>query len=211
MTSDAPRVHDLILVPTADLVLAAAGACGPPGWLDLTSDAPLWVVVRRAAAVTGTVAVGIRGAARNERCAATVSADDILDHVPPTLIPRGRGGSSPAIAALGSISSVTDRCWPDAWGPAGSVGYELVSGHPVVNASSDLDLVLYADIPLDRAITADVLQELRTRAGAVRIDLVVETPAGGFVVDEWLGGPSPEVVLRTANGPVLTGDPWRVE
>ena len=123
---------------------------------------------------------------------------------------RAASAALPAFAGLAAIGPVADQAWPGAWGPAGSVAYELVTGCPAVNDASDLDLVLRADAPLARATLGRTLAELRLCAGSVRVDLLIETPAGGFAADEWLIDPPPGLALRTPRGPVLTADPWGV-
>lgn len=208
MTPGRPRVHDLLRIRSPHLLMDA-GDDGRPAWVDLEPTAPVWVVVRRTAAEDGVVAVGIRGASRGERWAATVKSREIAERIPPMSVPRGRGRDLPALAAHETITPAADRAWPGVWGPGGSVGYELVASSPVVKPTSDLDLVLYADTPLDRATTATALQKLRRQAGNVRIDLIIETPLGGVAADEWMSRCPAGVVLRTARGPVVADDPWR--
>ena len=209
MTPARPRVHDLLRLRSPALLTGAEGEVRP-AWFDPGPTAPVWVVVRRAEAGAGVVAVGVRGASRNERWAATTPETAVVERTPPALVPRRRGRGLPAVAALAAVGPVADQEWPGAWGPAGSVGYELVTGCPVVNAASDLDLVLHADVPPDRSTVSRTLGELRRRAGRVRVDLLIETPVGGFAADEWLSEPPRPLALRTRHGPVLTHDPWAV-
>lgn len=202
------RVHDLLRVRSPHLLMGADGDDHPPDWLDLDTTEAVWVVVRRAV-VDGVVSVGVRGSSRSERWPATVREDDIVEHVRPTAVPRVQARAVPAITALGMITPFADHVWPGIWGPAGSVGYELTTGRQVVSASSDLDLVLYADTPLDRMATELTLRGLRREVGSVRIDVLIETPVGGVVADDWLAASPAGLALRTAGGPVVTDDPWR--
>jgi len=92
------------------------------------------------------------------------------------------------------------------WGPGGSVGFELASGQPSTNDSSDLDLIIRAParIPKDR------LRSLwqRTQGLTVRVDVRVETPRCGFSLEEHVCGSSARILLRYPERPKLGADPW---
>src|SRR6478672_11275397 len=74
------RPHDLLWLDEASAVvpLDAVPAWATAAWL---SVAP--VVVRRAPPLPGHVPIGLRGVARNERCAAHVADDRIIRKVSP--------------------------------------------------------------------------------------------------------------------------------
>ena len=56
----------------------------------------------------------------------------------------------------------------------------------------------------------DLGQALQTLAqhAACRIDIQIDTGAGGFALGEWLRGG--RVLLKTGSGPLLVDDPWRL-
>jgi phosphoribosyl-dephospho-CoA transferase len=95
------------------------------------------------------------------------------------------------------------------WGPTGSVGFELVSRKPVVTATSDLDLLIRAPKTLSRERATQMLSELESHARhvGIRVDVQLETPAGGVALAEWAAG-KPRVMARHARGPSLVADPW---
>jgi phosphoribosyl-dephospho-CoA transferase len=82
-----------------------------------------------------------------------------------------------------------DERWCDLrlqWGPTGSVGFELASGMPTTNDTSDLDLI----IRTQQRITRERARSLwnRTKGLAVRVDVRVETPYCGFSLEEYACG-----------------------
>ena len=212
-----------------DLLWLRAGA--------LRTDAPLpaWaadrlrqgddpVVVRRAAAAApGRVAVGLRGAARGERLAAQVAADDVVRVVTPEEIAHRRAWRQPpwadgevarpvpqgvaALRLLARVAPLLDAS-PLIWGVTGGVGFALASGRDVLRPTSDLDLLLRAPSPADAAalrVLAAVLHGLA--APEAGLDVQVETPLGAFALAEWSRG-GDCVLLKTPAGPRLVADVW---
>jgi len=76
----------------------------------------------------GRIAVGVRGTSRSERYATAVDTDDVCEVVAPEdlahVLPRGRRELA-AICTLDTVRPVLDDTGL-AWGPTGSVGFELV-------------------------------------------------------------------------------------
>lgn len=181
----------------------------------LPSDAPAWtfevvglghpVVVRRARVAAGLVAVGVRGRSRDQRFATHMALDDVQRRVrPEELIAITPDADWPALRALRQIRPLMEALGLP-WGVAGSAGFELASGVPVLHAGSDLDLILRTPAFLDRQHAADLLEQL---AGAVcRIDLQLQTPLGAVALREW-AGPSRQVLLKTEDGAQLVVNPW---
>jgi phosphoribosyl-dephospho-CoA transferase len=93
------------------------------------------------------------------------------------------------------------------WGPGGSVGFELATGVPTATWSSDLDLVLRRDCRLDANEAAPLLELLAEAAAPARVDVIVETPAGGVLLVDLARAPT-QVLARTPDGPRLSPDPW---
>jgi phosphoribosyl-dephospho-CoA transferase len=202
------RPHDLLWVGDASAVVPvdALPAWATTAWL---SVAP--VVVRRAPLLRDRVPVGLRGAARNERCAAHVAGDRVIRKMAPQDIARPVSSRWPirdsklrCLRALARLACELDES-SLSWGVTGSVGFTLASGFDVLRADSDLDLLVRSP---DRS-DAEALRALGRSTGDVesRVDVQVETPRGAFALKEWLrtGGP---VLLKTADGPLLCDDPW---
>jgi phosphoribosyl-dephospho-CoA transferase len=194
--------HDLLRIDPARLE-------GLPGWAVASLTATPWVVVRRAALRDGQLPVGIRGAGRGERCAAWLPADAVMAACTPEDLAiaaawRGhaRRGEVPALAVL---DPVAEPLVGRAWGPAGSVGFELATGHPAAHRDSDLDIILRAPHRVDRDL-ADRLVSALARL-PVRVDVVLETPLGGCSLAEVAAGGRP-LVVKTLHGPRLVDDPW---
>jgi len=202
------RPHDLLWVDDASAAIPVdvLPAWATTAWL---SVAP--VVVRRAPPLRDRVPIGMRGVARNERCAAYVASDRVVRKVAPQDIARYvaslrlvRESGLPCLRALARLACDLDES-SLTWGVTGSVGFTLASGFDVLRADSDLDLLVHAPDEGD----AEALRELGrwTSDAASRVDVQVETPCGAFALKEWLrtGGP---VLLKTADGPLLCDDPW---
>jgi phosphoribosyl-dephospho-CoA transferase len=106
----------------------------------------------------------------------------------------------PAIDALEEVEIIMTRHgFAEAWGPTGSVGFELASGYASATAASDLDLALWSDRPpevIEARPLASALASL-----AVRTDLLVETPQGAVALAELARGG--QLMLRTGSGPRL--------
>lgn len=210
-----PRPHDLLrLAPGAPLRGADGGSA--PAWLD-DAPAPGWVVVRRAApGPAGEIPVGVRGRTRDQRWAALVAPSAVVGAVAPHDLPRapadpGRGALA-VLQVLARLAPALDRHLGRAWGPTGSVGFELATGCPTARDGSDLDLVVRAPARVGpgaaSALAVACGGDLRD-VGGVRVDVLLETPHGGVSLDEWSrAGGRGAVALRTPTGPRLVLDPW---
>ncbi|NVZ72119.1 malonate decarboxylase holo-ACP synthase [Pseudomonas costantinii] len=180
----------------------------------LPADAPAWaieairaghpVVVRRAIAEPGFVAVGVRGTLREQRFAAVMPLAAVQRRVTPEALcsvisPR----DLPALQALAVLQPVLAQ---ETWGVTGSAGFELATGIEALHAESDLDLILRTPEPLSRGDAEDLLAILDTAPCAV--DLQLQTPFGAVALREWAGG-SRRVLLKTASGAHLVLDPWQ--
>jgi len=212
-----PTPHDLLLLQRVPRWGAA------PDWVGAALERMPVVVVRRAGAPQGLVSVGVRGAGRSERFGALVSIADVaavaspeslVDAQTPLFAPAPcehdaqRKATLPAFAVLRELAAVL-RPFRLAWGPTGSVGFELATGLPVVHADSDLDLTLRAPEWLARESAQKLLQSLAVPAAnaGLRIDAQLETPAGCIALAEYAGG-AKRVLLRTCGEPMLVEDAW---
>jgi phosphoribosyl-dephospho-CoA transferase len=202
------RPHDLLRLrrlPQRD---------GEPVWLrEALLHAP-FAVVRRAAAAPGFVAVGMRGTGRAQRYGTWAEADDILEAIAPEDFAASQPASIgrralPAFATLDVLRRDAETLQGFSWGPTGSAGFELATQIPTVSITSDLDLLIRTPQQLSRELATELLTELQAhalRAGS-RVDIQLETPAGGVALVEWAAGKS-RVMARHAQGPRLIADPW---
>lgn len=186
---------------------------GEPAWVREAFQRAPFAVVRRAQSAPGFVAVGIRGANRAQRYGTWVEDADVEFAVPPEALVAQEPASGrerlPAFSVLAELRRAP--CLPGryVWGPAGSVGFELATGVPTATGSSDLDLLVRAPERLDRAAAVHLLAELLALAqhAGVRVDVQLETPAGGVALAELAGGKS-HVMARANTGASLVTDPW---
>lgn len=180
----------------------------------LPTDAPAWVleviaaghpvVVRRAVAEPGQVAVGVRGRLREQRFAALMPLAAVQRRVIPEAL---RGVVSPRdLPALRALEQLRPILAQETWGVTGSAGFELASGIEALHEQSDLDLILRAPERLERGDAQDLLAILDTAECAV--DLQLQTPFGAVALREWAGG-SRRVLLKTSRGAHLVLDPWQ--
>ncbi|TLG90231.1 malonate decarboxylase holo-ACP synthase [Pseudomonas edaphica] len=182
--------------------------------VQLPADAPAWVraaisaghpvVVRRALAEPGYVAVGVRGRLREQRFAAVMPLVAVQRRVVPqdlrsAVSPR----DLPALSALDQLRPVLAQ---QDWGVTGSAGFELASGIEALHAKSDLDLILRTPEPLERNAARDLLALLDS--AECTVDLQLQTPFGAVALREW-AGESRRVLLKTTHGAHLVLDPWQ--
>ena len=186
-----------------------------PAWVrDAFARAP-FVVVRRALAAAGFIAVGVRGAARNERYGTWARSEDIEAVFRPEALLPLRSALAPERAALPAFVALDALCRDTscfdsfAWGPAGSAGFELATGAPTVTATSDLDLLIRSPNHLshDEAERLQAVLDRHAAQTSARIDAQLETPAGGVALVEYASRKA-RVMARHASGPQLVADPW---
>ncbi|KQR78895.1 phosphoribosyl-dephospho-CoA transferase [Burkholderia sp. Leaf177] len=204
------------LVNPHDLLRLKADACvfaDAPAWVAASLERAPFVVVRRARAIDGRVAIGIRGAVRSERFGSWIGLQHVEAVLTPEMLksakPHQNRADLPAFNLLQAITSICDAS-ELAWGPAGSVGFELASERATVTDQSDLDLLMRAPEPLDRPEAKLLFDALSAAAfeRAIRIDVQIETHEGAFSLAEFVH-PGARVMLRSADGPKLIADPWQ--
>jgi phosphoribosyl-dephospho-CoA transferase len=202
-----PQVHDLLQINRPSL---SSECATEPSWVGRTLlDCP-WVVVRRAQAALGLIAVGVRGETRSERWAAFCEKSLVSKNVRPEelLVCNSTSKDFLRTPALRALQEMRER-WVDLtlpWGPAGSVGFELVSGRRVTTEASDLDLVIRAR---ERIFVEEARVLLdRTIGLEAKVDVRVETPVCGFSLEEYVSASSAKILLRYPDGVRLGEDPW---
>lgn len=205
--TDAPLIHDLLQIDAHSLT---SDSVSQPPWVREDLSSCPWVVVRRGRAPAGQVAVGVRGATRNERWGGFCDEHLIKKIVrPPELLVLSR---TPAhfrpTPALQALPDVIER-WQGLslpWGPTGSVGFELATGRPVTTEASDLDLAIRATNRIDTE-RASFLWD-RLVGMPAKVDVRVETPTCSFSLEEYVHASSARILLRYPGGLRLGDDPW---
>ena len=204
------------------MVSAMTGALLPHDLLwglapqQLPSDAPAWavaamaagqpVVVRRALTAPGQVAVGVRGRLREQRYGTLMAVAAIERRVRPEALCHVESERAwPALQVLAQLRAALDALGL-VWGVSGSAGFELASGVPALHRHSDLDLILRTAQPMDRAQARALLALLD--AAVCPVDMQLQTPNGAVALREWAGA-SARVLLKSASGARLVGDPWQ--
>lgn len=199
------RPHDLIWLTARDALEGITES-----WVDSVWHTGLPVVVRRDVDDAGRIPVGVRGLKRDQRAAGWVNAACVTHVVSPEdLSAQGDLLRSPFITQppVQVALQLAQQAWPWTWGITGSTGYALATGIPVIHADSDLDLLIRAPQPLPAA--AFERWQTQLSSALCRADTQVETPPGGFALNEWLR--DGKALLKTRRGPRLVADPWRRE
>jgi phosphoribosyl-dephospho-CoA transferase len=202
-----PHVHDLLLIKSGSLSSADGVR---PVWVSSFLAPNLWVVVRRAIAPAGLVAVGLRGGNRRQRWGGFAESSDEIERVRPSQLSSHMAGRTPmavpALAALDWLEQQLDKCELD-WGPVGSVGFELATGQQVTTETSDLDLALFAPARFTRDTARDLWSLMKD--APAKVDARVETLHCGFSLEEY-AGEGREVLVRLPAICKLAEDPWAI-
>jgi phosphoribosyl-dephospho-CoA transferase len=195
----APRPHDLLRLSTVRALPSDA-----PPWAACALSVTPWVVVRRAAAPMGRVAVGVRGTTRSERYATEVDPDDVCEVVAPEDLSHVVPMAGRVLAAACTLHTVRplldDTGLP--WGPTGSVGFELATAVPTATSKSDLDLLVRVVRGSSEALPRLAALHRELRSLVVRVDCQIETSTGAVALAELVGEQS-DIMVRTADGPRL--------
>jgi phosphoribosyl-dephospho-CoA transferase len=200
---DNPQVHDLVQI-NPDSVSDIA-----PSWVSSALHSCPWAVVRRVPSAPGTIAIGVRGNARDRRWGGFICKDSVSSIVRPMdLLAMPSSVPVPRTPAMKVLQQVREK-WQDfdlTWGPIGSVALELVSGEPVTTECSDLDIVINAP----RRLSIEQAQSLWYRIVGLdpRVDVRVETAECGFSLQEYACASPKRILLRYRDGVTLGDDPW---
>jgi phosphoribosyl-dephospho-CoA transferase len=202
-----PRVHDLLVLKPGS---SAEAEAANPEWVRAALIQSRFVVARREAAPPGMIAVGVRGPSRDQRWAGFVTNQEVHQVIGPGVLgSQNTNIARRSLPAIEALRYAEERLRPLTleWGPVGSVGYELATSLSVTKLESDLDLVIYAPYPVLRDEVRCLWNVLDV--APARVDVRLETPAGGFSLEEYVRDGQDRVLLRTPTGPILTDDPWR--
>lgn len=212
------RPHDLIELSDMSALFFPEVEGEEPGWVkDSLRHAP-YVVVRRAPfSASGHIPVGIRGGERNQRLGADLSPDGAARIITPYDIARQQlwnnvSGLRRRLPVIQVMQEIARELSGYKWGPAGSGGFEMATGAPVLKESSDLDLVIDMSAQEGRAQgewASRLLRQLDRLP--VRTDIQVETLEGAYLLRELVESSGGKVMLRTAEGPELVPHPWKLK
>lgn len=196
------RAHDLLWGMRAEHLPDSA-----PDWAREVMMNGWPVVVRRAPSRGDLVAVGLRGRCREERWAGWLPPVDIARQVTPESLRQVEPARNlPAWQTLHQVRDTLDDLGL-AWGITGAAGFELATGQAVLHRLSDLDLLVRTSQRFSRSAARQLLQRLA--GAACRIDLQLQTPAGGVALAEW-AGEGRRVMVKGNHAPQLLADPWAV-
>jgi phosphoribosyl-dephospho-CoA transferase len=201
------RPHDILRLASGGLRYEGS----VPAWVTASLSRAPWVVVRRARTPGGLFPVGVRGRARAERFAALLAPDAVAARVTPEDLAAARSWRGiPRARSVGPLRvlDAVDELFASlgvAWGPAGSVGFELATGVAAASTTSDLDVVVRAPEPWPLEYAREVADDLARQP--TRVDVQLDAPAGAVMLAEYARGG--RVLLRTPDGPRLVYDPWR--
>ncbi len=193
-TFDMLRAHDLLALRPGCVARITFEA---PAWVAGALRSAPWAVVRRAREPHG-IAIGIRGASRQQRFAAIVRPEDIAGvMVPEALLCVAAARDHRAFAALRDVACSAKALGLEI-GPVGAAGFELATGQPALRAESDLDIVVRAGASRS---ALDAFAQ-RVRRLPVPVDVQCETEEGwGVALEELLAGG--DLLARTPDGPRL--------
>jgi malonate decarboxylase holo-[acyl-carrier-protein] synthase len=202
--------HDLLRISGAADV-ASVGGEQFPFWVKVSLEIAPFVVVRRANPIGGMIPIGIRGWSRSQRFATYLRVESVIRRVSPEQLTESH--SSRDIARRESIPAL--NAWAEirvklcnfslAYGPTGTVGFELASGLPTATVTSDLDLLIRTP---ERASIKLARKLMQIFSGIpCRVDAQLEVPGGAVSLAEYASGQRP-LLLRQNGGPVLIDDPW---
>ncbi|MGM0876062.1 MAG: malonate decarboxylase holo-ACP synthase [Bacillota bacterium] len=192
--------HDLLEVESvADLI-----SYSPlPEWVEMSIAKAPYVVVRRARASEGLVAVGVRGSMRNERFAAFLPVNHIVSRITPEQLAQEKkwnDHSKGIFCCLEQVSNIMN-VYSLMWGPVGSVGFELVSGKETTTRTSDIDIVIRFEEGFTISFAREIEEEIKKYH--VRVDVQIDAIEGAFSLSEYAASGGQPVLLRTMDGPML--------
>ena len=172
-----------------------------PTWATEFVEKVPYVVVKRGEEKTGMVPIGIRGTTRQQRFGCYMRQDNILQIYKPYELIECESNCSiwNEVAQLLAIifETYSDRI---AYGPTGSVGFELASGYEATTNSSDLDLFIQPIQPLEIEVSKKILEQLLEINA--KMDVTLETPIGYVALEEYCNGQAPYLV-KTNKGELL--------
>ncbi|WP_412989405.1 malonate decarboxylase holo-ACP synthase [Pediococcus siamensis] len=183
-----------------------------PDWAQQSLKQAPVVVVRRGPITADGIPVGIRGAQKAERAAALLAVRNDYEIVHPKDLVRSQKWQLVAqnrqqLPVFRALKLIFPVLAPYEWGIGGSCGYELVTGVPMVNNASDLDVIVthFPEMTVQEA--NGLLQNLNQFD--VHVDLQVTQGQNGFSLEEYANHRSETILVKTVEGPQLVSNPWQ--
>jgi phosphoribosyl-dephospho-CoA transferase len=197
------KPHDLLRI-TDPIMLCEF--CSLPEWARDSLQAYPYVVVRRAIAPKGSVAVGIRGKERNQRIAAQLPLSAAGECISPETLSQCKywhnASDTLTLPYRETLQGVAEAAEQESliWGPIGSVGFHLATGANSLRRESDLDIL----VRFSSQIHISSLRRFRNALlnSQVRMDIVLEADERSAALDEYLESPY-RVLIKTPVGPIL--------
>jgi phosphoribosyl-dephospho-CoA transferase len=201
------RTHDLLEIDARQLLSAHAFV---PEWAEQSLRRVPFVVVRRGLGTERNIPIGVRGVERNQRWAALYHSNGVKRVITPSQllgrkVTEARADAVPALRSL-ELLEVRWMKLDHAWGPSGSVGFELATGTPAAKQKSDLDIVIHAERRMSTEEAMFLCESVKGLPATV--DIRVETRCCGFALREYAHQAPAPILLRTLSGFVLGSDPW---
>lgn len=164
-----------------------------PMWATEFVERTPYVVVKRGEEKTGMVPIGIRGITRQQRFGCYMNLDNISQVYKPyeLLEFKSNCGLWNKVASLlpGIFETYKDRV---TYGPTGSVGFELATGFKATTISSDLDLLIQTEEPLEVEIAKKILVQLLKIN--IKMDITLGISMGYVALEEYCNGQAPYLV-----------------
>jgi phosphoribosyl-dephospho-CoA transferase len=176
----------------------------PPDWVNTALEKAPFVVVRRDFSVKGLLPIGIRGSSRSERYGCFIAAEDVAEQVTPEQLAAQKAWRQKvSYDFMRKSMDAVDCIFADyklAWGPVGSVGFELASGYHTIKKTSDLDLIIRSE----KMVSIELAQKLVTELAhvSVKMDVQIETKEGAISLFEYARDEG-MFLMRTKSGPRL--------
>lgn len=193
------KVHDIVRFSAINDI---ENAIDQPAWVKDAPTAKNFGVVRRMPITDKIVPIGLRGNRREQRYGAFIHESKITEVISPvSLVERIEGlGDQIYSHALFSIKEKFKK-YKLAWGPTGSVGFEIATSIQATIPTSDIDICLYLN-----EIDTELLVKLGDFLEGLdrRIDVQVELPTiGAFLLNDYLQYNKTGFIVRTKFGPHL--------
>lgn len=202
------RVNDLLKVNTVENLI---GDFKNTPWVQDSIKLAPYVVIRRAPIINCRIPVGIRGNDRSKRVAAEVLFESIIKIITPEELSQKklwRENKHIKGTKMFEVLEEVDKVFESyniAWGPTGSVGFELASRVETITNTSDLDIIARVPEILSIDIAKNIIKELAELP--IKTDVQLEVPNGSIALEEYARD-NKSIMLRTINGPKLVKNPW---
>lgn len=206
--------HDLLTFATGSDFISSEDSL--PNWAqDSISQAKI-AVVRRGPIKSNLIPVGLRGYERNQRLAGYLSKEKIVKQYHPWDFIENKSWKSlpmkrQKMLPFQALSKIVPYLKKYQWGISGSLAYEMATGVIMVKDNSehisDLDIIMTDKVQLNREEARTLLKQLNQFG--IHADVQVVHGQNGFSLEEYAQNRDQRIMVKTAAGPILAGDPWK--